>query len=246
MLESLEDKTALITGASSGIGRETAKSLAEEGANVAIAARRKDRLEELADKIEADHKIKTLVFPMDVREENEVKEMIDKTIKIFQTLDIVVNNAGIARGSKVEELSTPDYQAMMETNVDGMFFTTKNAIPHLKKSEGNLIFVGSIAGQYPRPYNPVYAATKWWTRGFALSVEADLGDEGISVSIVNPSEVRTEFGEPGKEHKKIFEKGEVTEPEEVAEVITFAARQENSTLSEVDIYRPDKLSDTIK
>lgn len=243
--KSLNGKTALITGASSGIGRETAKTLSREGANVAVAARRENRLEKVATKIRENHGVETLVLPTDVRKKEKVEQMVDKTIEKFQTLDIVVNNAGISRGSKVENLSTSDYQAMTRTNVDGMFFTTRAVIPHLKKSEGNLIFVGSIASQYPRPFNPVYAATKWWTRGFALSVEASVGDQGIAVSIVNPSEVRTEFGDP-EEHKEIFEEGEITEPEEVAEAIIFAAKQENSTISEIDIYRTDKLFDIIE
>jgi hypothetical protein len=116
-------------------------------------------------------------------------------------------------------------------------------LPHLKASDGNLVFVGSFAGQYPRPFNPVYAATKWWVRGFAHSVEADVGEDGVGVSVVNPSEVRTEFGSTyGESFEERFDPGEVTEPDEIADAILFCAKQDRSTVSELDLYRRDKFS----
>lgn len=240
----LTGKTALITGASSGIGRETARMLARYGSDVVIAARRRKELKKIANGIEERYDVEALAIQTDVREEKQVRRMIEKTIEKFGSLDIVVNNAGLSRGSGVENMTTEEYKAMMETNTDGMFYTTRESLPHLKESEGHLIYIGSIAGQYPRPFNPVYAATKWWTRGFALSVESEVGDENVAVTVINPSEVRTEFGD-GEKAKDKYEKGEVTEPEEIAEAVSFAARQENSTISELDIYRRDKLSDTL-
>jgi hypothetical protein len=89
----------------------------------------------------------------------------------------------------------------------------------------------------------VYAATKWWLRGFALSVAAEVGEAGVGVTVVNPSEVRTAFGnEDGRAFEERFDPGEVTEPEEVAAAIVFAARQDSSTVQELDLYRRDKLS----
>ncbi|KXA91078.1 short-chain dehydrogenase [candidate division MSBL1 archaeon SCGC-AAA259E19] len=241
----LTEKTALITGASSGIGRETARILSRDGADVAIAARRIKELEKIANKIEERYDAEALAIQTDVREEKQVRSMIDKTIEQFGSLDIVVNNAGLSRGDGVENMTTEEYKTMMETNTHGMFYTTRESLPYLKKSEGNLIYIGSIAGQYPRPFNPVYAATKWWTRGFALSVESEVGDKNVAVTVINPSEVRTEFGD-GEKAKEKYEKGEVIEPEEVAEAVSFASRQENSTISELDIYRRNKLSDVVR
>lgn len=238
----LADKTAIVTGASSGIGSETAHALAREGANIALAARRKEKLQELADELEADHAVGTLVVPTDVREERAVEELIDGVVEAFGSLDVLVNNAGLARGSSVEELSTEEYRTMQETNVDGVFFTTRAALPHLRESAGNLIFIGSFAGQYPRPFNPVYAATKWWVRGFAHSVEAAAGEDGIGVTVINPSEVRTEFEVEDETFEERFDAGEVTEPREIADAVAFAARQERSTVSELDLYRRDKFS----
>ncbi|ELZ46998.1 oxidoreductase (short-chain dehydrogenase family) protein [Halorubrum coriense DSM 10284] len=91
-------------------------------------------------------------------------------------------------------MTDEEYAAMRETNVDGAFFLTRAALPHLTESEGSLVAVGGFAGEYPRSFNPVYAATKWWVRGFAHSVAAQVGDDGVAVSVINPSEVRTEFG----------------------------------------------------
>jgi NADP-dependent 3-hydroxy acid dehydrogenase YdfG len=241
--EPLDGRTAVVTGASSGIGSETARALAEAGAAVALAARRRERLEELAASIEDATPSDALVVPTDVREEAEVEALVERTVADLGGLDLLVNNAGTAAGSDVEEMSTEAYRRMMEVNVDGMFFATRAALPHLRESGGTLVFVGSFAGKYPRPFNPVYAATKWWTRGFAQSVSAQVGDDDVAVTVVNPSEVRTEFGSDyGESFRERFDEGEVTEPEEVAEAVLFAASQEPSMAAEVDLYRRDKFT----
>jgi NADP-dependent 3-hydroxy acid dehydrogenase YdfG len=239
----LGGKAALVTGASSGIGEATAHALARDGARVALAARREKALADAAETIESEWDAETLTVQTNIRNEDSVEEMVETTVSEFGGLDILVNNAGMACGESVESMTTADYDRMMETNVDGVFYTTRAAVPALKESEGNLIFVGSFAGQYPRPFNPIYAATKWWVRGFAHSIEGNVGADGVAVTVVNPSEVRTEFGGAyGETFAERFDEGEVTEPEEVAEAIAFAAKQEGSTVSELDIYRRDKFS----
>lgn len=235
---------ALVTGASSGVGRATVHALARDGVNVALAARRESELIDIAETVESKYEIETTVRPTDVRDEEAVESMVEGTISALGGLDVLVNNAGLARGSRVEELSTDEFRTMQDTNVDGVFFTTRAALPHLRESAGNLVFVGSFAGQFPRPFNPVYAATKWWVRGFAHSLEGQVGTDGVAVTVVNPSEIRTEFGsEYGESFEERFEPGSVTEPEEVAEAIAFAARQDDSTVSEIDVYRRDKFAD---
>jgi len=241
MESTLDGRTGVVTGASSGIGEATAHALAREGADVVLAARRRERLESIAEDLRAEHGVGARGVPTDVRDEGDVDALIEAAVEAFGGLDVLVNNAGLARGSDVDGMTTEEYRTMMATNVDGAFFATRAALPHLRESDGHLVFVGSFAGQYPRPFNPVYAATKWWLRGFALSVEASAGPDGVAVTVVNPSEVRTEFGsEIGDPFEERFEAGEVLEPEEVAEAVAFAVRQP-STVSELDLYRRDKL-----
>ncbi|MFD1641517.1 SDR family oxidoreductase [Halohasta litorea] len=242
--DSLDGQTAIVTGASAGIGAATCRQLAAAGANVVLAARREAELAAVADGIESDYGVETLTVPTDVRKEYAVDALISETLNAFDGIDILVNNAGLARGSDVETLSTEEYEAIQETNVDGVFYLTRAAIPHIREREGHLVFLGSFAGQYPRSFNPVYAASKWWVRGFAKSVAAQVGDDGVGVTVINPSEVRSEFeATDGRTFAEVFDESEATEPEEVADAIVFAATREQSSLSEIDINRRDKFAD---
>jgi hypothetical protein len=239
----LSDEVALVTGASSGIGRASALALAAAGADVALTARREERLVAVAEEVEA-HGREALVVPADVTDDAAVAALVDRTVERFGRLDAVVCNAGLGRDAAVEEMTTEQYRDMMDVNVDGAFFTAREAVPHLRETDGSLVFVASFAGQYPRPANPVYAATKWWVRGFARSLEASVGADGVAVTTINPSEVRTEFGsQDGPSQRERYDEDEVTEPGEVADAVVFAVRQEApTTVSEIDIYRRDKTS----
>lgn len=242
--KSLEGRTALITGSSSGIGKASAYALAREGANVALAARREEALQEIADAIETEHDRETLVVPTDVTDEEAVATLVDTTVDTFGGLNVLLVNAGMGYSEPVAEMSTEHYRQMIDVNVDGAFFTARKALPHLRDSQGNLIFMASFAGQYPRSGAEVYAATKWWVRGFARSLEASAGEEGVAVSTINPSEVRTEFGAQQDDAMEgRFEEDEVTGPEAIADAVVFAARQRPpNTASEIDLYRRDKFS----
>ena len=241
----LEGKVAIITGASAGIGFATAKEFAKNGVKLSMAARTESKLIDAKERILENYDTEILTIPTDVRKEEQIKGMVKQTKEHFGKIDIVVNNAGVIRYGDFESLSTEDYRAMMDTNVDGMFFTTREVLPHLRKTRGNLIFVGSFDSSHPRSFNPIYAASKWWTKGFAHSIEAVVGKDGVAVTLVNPSEVRTEIqSEEGEAYKNKFDKGEVTDPEEVAEAIIFAAAQtKTTTLSEINVYRRNKISD---
>jgi NADP-dependent 3-hydroxy acid dehydrogenase YdfG len=244
LVDPLDGRTAIVTGASSGIGEATAHVLAEDGADLCLAARRADRLESIAEEIRSETGAEVEVTPTDVTDPDAVRALVDATVDRFGGVDIAVCNAGLAVDKPVAELSDDDYRKMTGVNVDGMFYTARETIPHLVESEGNLVFLGSMSGNHPRPYNPVYAATKWWVRGFAVSLQGSIGEDNVGVTCVNPTEVRTEFGsESGTPSKEAFAEGEVTEPIEVADAIAYAVRQRppNSILS-LDLYRRDKLS----
>lgn len=239
MYDSLEGQTSLVTGASAGFGKATARKLASEGSSVVVAARREERLRDLKDEIETAHDVSVLVVPTDISEEDQVEKLIEETTNEFNSLDIVVNNAGVGHGEKVETLSTETYRNVMGANVDGAFFTTRASIPHVRDANGTIIFIGSIAGQYPTAIYPVYAAAKWWTRGFALSLAGEIGGDDIAVSVINPTGVRTEFGSEYRDpNYKLFDEDKFPEPEDVANAVAFVAKHESPTaIGELDVYR---------
>jgi NADP-dependent 3-hydroxy acid dehydrogenase YdfG len=242
----LEDRVTLVTGASSGIGRATTHALAARGADVVVSARRERQLRELADSVADEYDVEALVEPADVTDETDVEELVNAAVNGFDRLDVVVSNAGLGREeTTIEEFETEAYRQMMSVNCDGMFFLARAAMPHLKETEGNFILMGSMAGQYPRPASPVYAATKWWTRGLALSLSGSTGPEGVGVTAVNPTEVLTEFGsEDGESLKEQHTPEEAATPEDVAEAVAFAAEQDApNVVQELDFYRRDKFED---
>jgi len=242
--QTLDGQAALVTGASSGIGAATAERLAAAGADVVLVSRSEDQLSDLAADIEASTDTNAHVVETDVTDPEQVSAAVDATVDTFGRLDIVVANAGVGIDEPVTEMSDESYRTMMGVNVDGAFYTARAAVPHLSDSQGSLVFVSSFSGQYPRPANPIYAATKWWVRGFALSLQAAVGDEGIGITQINPTEVRTEFGsDSGEPMAEQYDPGEVTEPSEIADAIAFAVEQEPPTyINSIDIYRRDKFT----
>jgi NADP-dependent 3-hydroxy acid dehydrogenase YdfG len=228
----------VVTGASSGIGRATAHSLAAYGADIALAARREEKLEEVEEELRSEYSTESIIVPTNVRDESAVKEMIAKAADTFGKIDIVVNVAGLARGGPIDEHPTEDYRTVMETNVDGTFFTTRASIPHLRETEGSLILMGSFAGNYPYDGAPVYGGTRWWIRGFAKSVQGQVGQDGVGVTVINPSEVLTQVWEDE------YEEGEILAPEDVGEAIAFIAQQDPpAVVTQLDLYRRDRISE---
>jgi len=232
-------EVAVVTGATAGIGYETVKALADRGADIGVMSRTAADCEAVAAELEAEYGVAAVPLPCDVSNEAAVEDAIEDVIAEFGRLDILVNNAGVALGGgiPVEEITTEDYRTTMQTNVDGVFFTTRAALPHIRETAGTLVYIGSFAGQYPRPYNPLYAASKSWVRNFAHSVEASEGTDDIGVSVINPSEVRT------SSWSDTYDEWEITEPVEVAKAVAFVTSFDHSTVSELDLYRRDKLSE---
>jgi NADP-dependent 3-hydroxy acid dehydrogenase YdfG len=238
----LAGRIAIVTGASSGIGRATARELVRDGADVALAARRRAKLDKLASELEATFSSSALPVQTDVQDPDSVDALVSRAVEELGPPGIVVSNAGVIRGEGITELTAQEFETMMLTNTFGSFHVAQATLDHLRDTDGNLIFVGSFDGKYPRTANPVYAATKWWLRGFARSVGAREGQHGVGVSLVNPTKVRTGISPDGESYRDRYDKGEILEPEEIAAGIAFAARQTNGTASELDLFARDKFT----
>lgn len=240
----LDGSNGIVTGASAGIGRATTEALAAEGVSLAIAARREERLEALASTLEDEHDVRVHPIATDVGDSGAVTDLVTTARERFDELDLVVHNAGTGVRGSVCDVSDEAFRTILDTNVAGTFYVTREVLPALRESGGTLVYVGSLAGQVPFAANPIYAGTKGWVRQFAHSVEAREGSEGVAVSIVNPGGVRTdfEFGD-GSTQRERYEPGEAPEPEEIAETIVFAAsRTDATTIHELDVYRRDQLA----
>jgi len=185
-------KTALVTGASAGIGRAVAMEFAREGANVAIAARRMDLLEKLARDIEGLGR-KALPLRCDVTQETEVQAAIASAVATFGGLDVVVANAGFGVVGPVEALTIDDFRRQFETNIFGVLHTVKPAIPVLERSRGRLALVGSVSGHVSVPATGAYAMSKFAVRALADALFHELRPKGIAVTLISPGFIESDF-----------------------------------------------------
>jgi NAD(P)-dependent dehydrogenase (short-subunit alcohol dehydrogenase family) len=185
-------KTALVTGASAGIGRAVALEFARQGANVAVAARRLDLLEKLARDIEGFGR-KGLPLRCDVTREDEVRAAVASAAATFGSLDVVVANAGFGVVGLVESLSTDDFRRQFDTNVFGVLHTAKVAIPELEKTRGCLALVGSVSGHVTVPATAAYSMSKHAVRSLAEALYHELRPKGIAVTLISPGFVESDF-----------------------------------------------------
>ncbi len=228
-------KTALVTGASSGIGRETAVKLAEEGYNVSMTARNKTDLETTQKRISA-HENKSLILPLDLSNEKNIKKCIEDTIDTFSRLDVLVNAAGIIGSGSVETTELSDWDYMMNINLRSVFYLMKCAIPHLKKTEGTIINVSSVTGLRAFPNILSYCVSKAGVDQLTRCAALELAPDGIRVIAINPGVMVTNLhkrsGMNEKKYKEFLEHsksthplGRVGKPEEAAELIAFLASE---------------------
>ena len=191
----MEKKTAFITGASSGIGLACAHRFAEAGINLLLCARRKDRIEKIVRELTSKYNTKVYGFTLDVRNQKEVDQAWDSLPAEWKNIDILLNNAGLARGfSKLHEGQISDWDEMIDTNIKGLLYITRRVVPEMVRlNRGDIVNIGSIAGHEVYPNGNVYCATKYAVKALTEGLRIDLVGTPIRVSTVDPGMVETEF-----------------------------------------------------
>jgi NADP-dependent 3-hydroxy acid dehydrogenase YdfG len=189
----LDGRVALVTGASSGIGEATALGLAEAGAKVAIAARRRDRLEALAAKLQALG-ADPIVLVADLADEHEAKRIVAETEAHYGRLDILVNNAGVMYLEPVEEADLGRWRRMLELNVLGLIASTQAALPGMRlRRDGHIVNISSTAGRVANPNAAAYSATKFGVVAFSEALRREVYQHNIRVTVIEPGVVETEL-----------------------------------------------------
>lgn len=187
----LTGQTALVTGASAGIGAACAELLSAAGARLVLTGRRQERLEELAARLPCPSEI--LCF--DVSRRSEVEAALAKLAPPFSEVDILVNNAGLALGMEpAHQTSLDDWETMVDTNCKGLLYVTRALLPGMvARNRGHVVNLGSVAGTYPYPGGNVYGATKAFVHQFSQNLKADLVGSRVRVTNIEPGMVETEF-----------------------------------------------------
>jgi hypothetical protein len=220
------NKTALVTGASSGIGKATAIALAAAGYRLVICGRRKDALESLKNELSTKTEVHILQF--DVRDKEKVSEAIQSLPQQFKTIDVLINNAGNAHGlDPIQTGSVTDWDAMIDINVKGLLYVSREIIPQmLKRGSGDIINIGSLAGKEVYPNGNVYSASKHAVDAINQGMRIDLNGKGIRVGAINPGLVETSFSEvrfkgDSERAKSVYQGYQALKPEDIAELVVF-------------------------
>jgi NAD(P)-dependent dehydrogenase (short-subunit alcohol dehydrogenase family) len=215
-MASLTNKTAVVTGGTKGIGYAIARALVTAGADVSVTARNEDEIDKTVADLNKVGAGRCVGFVCDVREEAEVRSFFAKTIDALGSLDILVNNAGIGLFAPVETMSGDDFRAVIETNLCGVFYCCREAIPLLKQRGGGYIInVSSLAGANPHPQMAAYNASKFGLNGFSEALMQEVRHDGIKVSYIMPGSVNTEFGGDEPSAAKSWQ----LQPEDIAQVV---------------------------
>jgi NADP-dependent 3-hydroxy acid dehydrogenase YdfG len=239
-MPSLKDKVVIVTGASSGIGYETALAFAREGTKSVLAARREERLRELAGRIEALGG-EALVVPTDVSKREQVERLVQAAVDRFGRVDVMVNNAGFGLGATIEQTTDQDFRDLWETNVLGVLYGMQAVLPVMRRqSSGHIVNVSSAAGRIAYPGIGAYSATKSAIVALTDALRAEMADAGIRASVVLPIGTRTEFFEAARliDGTPVGPHGPTQSAEHVAQRIVGCARRPTV---EVIPFRPLRL-----
>lgn len=248
MAGALVGTVALVTGASSGIGEATALALAAEGAAVAIAARRRDRLQRLADQIGGSGR--ALILETDVTDEDRVREMVARTVAEFGRLDTLVNNAGVMLLGPIVAAPTEEWRRMVQLNLLGLLYCTHAGLPHLVEAAASaprqvadVVNLSSVAGRVARQGSGVYNATKFGVGAFSEALRQEVTARHVRVTIVEPGVVATELvGHNRPEIQQVigqtFGAMEPLHPEDIADAVVYAVTRPRHVVLNELLVRP--------
>jgi meso-butanediol dehydrogenase/(S,S)-butanediol dehydrogenase/diacetyl reductase len=234
-----DGKVIIVTGAASGIGAATARRFASEGAKVVAVDRDEAGLADVAKSMPSD---RILAHVADVSDSAAVDAMVKAAMDRFGRLDVLVNNAGVHEGGEPKDITNEQWRKVMATDLDGVFFGCRAALPHLEKTKGSIVNTASVSGTggdwAMSPYNAAKGGIVNLTRALAM----DLGKRGVRVNAVCPSLTRTGMTEDMMDDKELLAKfaeriplGRVCEPEEIASVITFLASDDASFMTGANV-----------
>lgn len=239
----------LITGASSGIGLACAEIFAEQGRDLFLLARRGGRLQELKSRLEGQHGIQVHCAEIDIRQKKAVDAFGKAHQALLETVTVLVNNAGLAKGlDTIQEGNTDDWDTMWDTNVKGLLYVTRVVLPYfVQKKAGHIINMGSVASRWAYPKGNIYAATKRAVSSLNEGMRLDLMGTGVRVTEIAPGMVETEFSVvrlgDEKKAKAVYHGIEALNARDVAEAVSWvASRPAHVNVQELVIYPTDQAS----
>jgi 3-oxoacyl-[acyl-carrier protein] reductase len=233
-MSSLQNKVALITGGSKGIGYGVAESMLAEGMRVAITARTQKSADAAADKLKKSGKGEVLAFEADVRDGKSQQKVVDQIVAKWGAVDVLVANAGLGYFGSIETLTTEDWNEIIDTNLTGVFHSVKACLQPLKKSKGYIITMSSLAGTNFFAGGSAYNASKFGLVGFTQAIMMDLRHQGIKVTTIMPGSVATNFGNTplsGADAWKI-------QPEDIGQMVIDLLKMNPRTLPSKIEVRP--------
>jgi serine 3-dehydrogenase len=252
-MTSLKDKIVLITGATSGIGEACARQFAEKGSKLILTGRREERLRKLSSELESSCQISCLSLVFDVRGTTEVEKIFNNLPSEWKDIEILINNAGLARGFNLfHKNELEDMEEMVDTNIKGLIYVSRNIIPGMvERGRGHVVNIGSIAGHEVYPKGNVYCATKYAVDALTKGMRLDLFDTPIRVSTVDPGLVETEFshvrfhGDMDKA-SKVYQDMTPLTADDIADIVIFiTSRPVHVQIGEVIVFPTDQASATM-
>ncbi len=250
MTENLNGTVALITGASSGIGRATALRIAAEGASVAIIARREERLTDLATQIQAAGGT-ALTLTADLTDATAAEAVVSRTVGELGRLDTVVNAAGLMLNGPTDELTLRDWDRMIDINLRGLLYVTKPAIPHLlaaaedgTRRVADLVNISSVAGRFAAPTTAGYNATKFGVTAFTESLRQEYTQRHLRVSVIEPGRVDTELFDhregSAEGFTAMFGQIDYLQPDDIATAVAYIVQNPRHVAINEIVIRPSE------